>query len=175
MRFPARGVRKLLRAICKVPAALPRKNAGRCGKTAKTFQWGGGRLKAVRSPPCAHGVFCVRARRLREAIGRHVRRGRTCRYGGFASGGAAAAWRDIAARSSPACHCAANISRNPGKDAREPAFRGLSAAVGVRIFFGRAEARRIPPPRRAGRGKCVAGVFGACGGGVPVARFPFSG
>ena len=132
-------------------------------------------MKAVRSPPCAQCVFCVRAHRLREAIGRHVRRGRTCRYGGFASGGAAAAWRDIAARSSPACHCAANISRNSGKDARKPAFRGLSAAVGVRIFFGRAEARRIFPPRRAGRGKCVAGVFGACGGGVPVARFPFSG
>lgn len=131
-------------------------------------------MKAVRSPPCAQCVFCVRAHRLREAIGRHVRRGRTCRYGGFASGGAAAAWRDIAARSSPACHCAANISRNSGKDARKPAFRGLSAAVGVRIFFGRAEARRIFPPRRAGRGKCVAGVFGVCGGGVPVARFPFS-
>lgn len=75
--------------------------------------------------------------------------------GGFASGGGAAAWRDITARSSPACRCAANISRNPGKDAREPAFRGLSAAVGVRIFFGRAEARRISPPRRAGRGNAL--------------------
>lgn len=52
-------------------------------------------MKAVRSPPCAQCVFCVRAHRLREAIGRHVRRGRTCRYGGFASGGAAAAWRDM--------------------------------------------------------------------------------
>lgn len=130
-------------------------------------------MKAVRSPPCAQGVFCVCAHRLREAIGRHVRRGRTCRYGGFASGGAAAAWRDIVARSRSACHCAANISRNSGKDARKPAFRGLSAAVGVRIFFRAAEARRIFPQRRAGREKCVAGVFGACGG-VPVARFPFS-
>lgn len=96
-----------------------------------------GKIEGGRAPPCAQCVFCVRAHRLREAIGRHVRRVRTCRYGGFASGGAAAAWRDIAARSSPACHCAANISRNSGKDARKPAFRGLSAAVGVRIFFGR--------------------------------------
>ena len=113
-------------------------------------------MKAVRSPPCAQCVFCGRAHRLREAIGRHVRRGRTCRYGGFASGDAAAAWRDIAARSSPACHCAANISRNSGKDARKPAFRGLSAAIGVRIFFrARGSAPDFPAAaRRSGKMRC---------------------
>lgn len=80
LEFPARGVRKFLRAICKVPAALPRKNAGRCGKTAKTFQCSGGRSKAGRAPPCPQCVFCVRAHRLREAIGRQVRPRRICRY-----------------------------------------------------------------------------------------------
>lgn len=175
--FPARGVRGSLRVICRVSAALPRKNAGRCGKTAKTFQCGAGRLKAGRAPPCMRNAAYSAFARIgfgRQSDGRFGA-DEPAVIGGFASGGGGAAWRGVAARSSPVCRCAADISRNPGKDARKPAFRGLSAAVVFAFFFGLAEARRIFPPRRAGRGKCVAGVFGAGGGGIPVARFPFSG
>lgn len=174
LEFPARGVRKFLRAICKVPAALPRKNAGRCGKTAKTFQCSGGRSKAGRAPPCPQCVFCVRAHRLREAIGRHVRRVRSCRC-----------WRLCFRRRrrrmaryyrpfKPRLPLRSEYFPKPGKRC---AGTRLSRIVRRRWGSHFFRARGSPPdfPAAARRsGKCVAGVFGAGDGGVPVARFPFS-
>lgn len=148
---------------------------GTLGKTAKTFQCGGGRLKAGRAPPCAQCVFCVRAHRLREAIGRQVRPRRICRY-----------WRLCfrRRRRRMARYCRPFKPRLPlrseyfPKPGKRCAGSRLSRIVRRRWGSHFFRARGSPPdfPAAARRsGKCVAGVFGACGGGVPVARFPFSG
>lgn len=94
-------------------------------------------MKAVRSPPCAQGVFCVRARRLREAIGRHVRRGRTCRYGGFASGGAAAAWRDMPPVQAPPAIAQRIFPEIREKMRGNPPFADCPPPLGFAFFFGR--------------------------------------
>lgn len=102
------------------------------------------------------GVFCVRAHWLREAIVRQVRRGRTGRY-----------WRLCFRRRrrrmarccrpfKPSLPLRSGYFPKPGKDARKPAFRGLSAAVGVRIFFrARGSAPDFPAAaRRSGKMRC---------------------
>lgn len=152
-----------MRAICKVSAALPRKNAGRCGKTAKTFQCGGGRLKAGRAPPCAQCVFCVRAHRLREAIGRQVRPRRICRY-----------WRLCFRRRrrrmarycrpfKPGLPLRSEYFPKPGKRcAGTRLSRIVRRRWGSHFFRARGSPPDFPAAARR-RGKCVAGVFGAGG------------
>ena len=93
-------------------------------------------MKAVRSPPCAQYVFCVRARRLREAIGRHVRRGRTCRYGGFASGGAAAAWRDMPPVQAPPAIAQRIFPEIREKMRGNPPFADCPPPLGFAFFSG---------------------------------------